>query len=302
MKKLRLLIPAGFIASIAIFLVSCERNDPSPSPISMSSADITLAQDDIVADDIYNEIDADVLSEIQVLEENDYQIISLKSTDDEFPCLVVTVDHPDTTRFPKLITFDYGNGCTFIINGDTITKKGAVLVTLTDKFYHPGAQRIITFREFYMNEVKVEGTITSTFNGINEDELLEHTMTLEGGKLIYDESTVYTRDARYKKEWLRSRTPIEDTLYISGSNWGVNLKGEDYSRVIVEELILAHCPSYGRRWVIIDGEVVSTVGEIETIIDYSDGGCDGTAIVWRDRVKHRIRIRERHRHRNHFGN
>jgi hypothetical protein len=301
MKKMRFVISAGLFLILAIFAVSCEKNELSPATASLSEEEITLAKDDIVADDIFDDVDAVVTSEIRLLEENNYQPTTLKSTDEDFTCLVVTVDYPDSTRFPKVITMDYGEGCTFIIHDDTITKKGAMVITLTDKFFNPGAQHIVTFQDYFVNDVKVEGIITSTFVGVNENELLEYTLTVEGGKLIYDESTVYTREARHKKEWLRSPEPIEDTIYISGSMWGVNIEGEDYSREITVPLILAHCPSYGRRWVIVDGQVVSTVGDQQTVIDYSDGSCDGTAVIRREGAQHRIRIRERHRNRNHTG-
>ena len=124
---------------------------------------------------------------------------------------------------------------------------------------------------------------------------------LEGGKLIYDETTQYTREARHKKEWYRSNVPVEDSLYISGSMWGVNVEGEEYSREITERLTLAHCPSYGRRWVIVEGQIVNTLGDRETIIDYSDGGCEGIAIIRRDGVKQGIRIRQHHRNQHHSG-
>ena len=301
MKKFRVLFPTGLIAIMAFFAMSCEKNELSPISDPDVSTDILLAQDDVVSDDIYNDIDADIQSAVQTLEENEFQTVSTKSADDEFPCLEVTVDHPDTTQFPKVISFDYGEGCMFIINGDTITKKGMILVTLTDRFFNPGAQRIVTFKEFYMNEVKVEGTITSTYIGINDDELLEYTMILEDGKLIYNDTTQYTREARHKKEWYRSSVPVEDSLYISGSMWGTNIEGVEYSREITDKLTLAHCSSYGRRWVIVDGEVVSTVGDIQTVIDYSDGGCDGTAMVIGNGIHQRIRVREHHRNRIHKG-
>ncbi len=304
MKKARFVIPVGLFSFLALLTISCEKNNLSPASESLSDTDIELVKDELTADDIFNEIDAVVLSEIQVLEENDYQSASLKSTDEDYPCLEVTVDHPDTTRFPKVITFDYGNGCTFIINGDTISKKGAIVVTLTDKIYNTGAQRIVTFRDYAVNEIKVEGVFSSTYNGVNENDLLEYTTTLEKGKLIFNETIVYTREGRHKREWYRSRIPIEDTVFISGSAWGVNIVGEEYSREIADRLTLAHCPSYVRRWVIVDGQVISTIGGTETIIDYSEGGCDGTAVIERNGRKHRLRIRERHRFRNriHSGN
>ena len=236
------------------------------------------------------------------LDDNGYQNFSSKSADEEYVCLIVTVDYPDSTRFPKIITFDYGEGCRVVFHGDTIFKKGKIIVTLTGKFDVPGSQHILTFEDFFVNEVKVEGVRTITYNGLNENDLFEFNITLDDGKLIFPdpetgERLTYTREARLTKEWYRTRIPVEDSVYMNGSMWGVNVYGEDYSREIIETLTLAHCPQYRKRWVIVDGQILSTVGEISTVIDYGDGSCDGTALVRRERAQHRIRIREQHRNR-----
>lgn len=300
MKRKSLKLIMALFSILGILTISCEKNIPVEEGEKLSDLDIELAKDDAIADDIYDDIDGIVQEKLMELSENNYQTLTTKSAEDEYTCLIVTVDYPDSTRFPKVVTFDYGEGCRVIFNGDTILKKGKIIVTMTDKFDVPGSQHIITFDEFYINEVKVEGTRTITYNGLNSDDLLEFGITLVDGKLIFPdpvtgELLTYTREAMLTKKWLRTHIPMEDSVYLDGSIWGVNVYGENYSREIIETLTLAHCPEYGRRWVIVDGQILSKIGVIETIIDYGDGGCDGTALVRRDRVRHRIRIHERHR-------
>jgi len=300
MKRKSLLLIMLFFSISCILTISCEKNAPVEEGEKLSALDIELAKDDAIADDIYDDIDGVVQEKLMELSENNYQDLTTKSTEEDYTCLIVTVDYPDSTRFPKVVTFDYGEGCQVIFNGDTIFKEGKIIVTLTDKFDVPGSQHIMTFDEFYINGIKVEGTRTITYQGLNDSGLLLFEISLENGKLTFQdpatgELLTYTREALLTKEWLRTHIPFEDTVYMNGSLWGVNVYGENYSREIIEPLTLVHCPEYGRRWVIVDGQVLSKVGEIETIIDYEDGGCDGTALVRREEARHTIRIREQNR-------
>lgn len=303
MMKVKL-IKTGLLMGVAgLLFFACNKSE-NITP-SLTADDIVLAKDDVSADEIYIDIDASVQDKLVELEESNFQTVAEKSAIDDFPCLEVTVDYPDSTRFPKVITLDYGTGCEVVFNGDTIFKAGKVIVTLTDHFFNPGAQRIVTFEDFYINEMKVEGILTNTYIGLDDREFLEFNLTVEGGKLIFadDEgnSLEYTRDADFTKYWDRERMHAEDTLYVDGMMWGVNAEGQAYSREIIETLTLVHCPGYGRRWVIIDGVVESIVDGVSTLSDYSDGGCDGTADIIRDGEHHRIRIHHHHRNRLHSG-
>ncbi len=304
MKRKNLIRSIVLAVLAVLFVVACEKSDTRVN--SLSAEDIVLAQDDATADDIYTEIDVSVLEKLRDLENSDFQVVSQKSGTDDFPCLLITVDYPDTTRFPKVITLDYGDSCTVIFHNDTVTKKGKIIVTLTDKFFVIGAQHIVTFDNFYVNDIKIEGVLTTTYNGLNDAQLFEYDVKLEGGKLIYydemaDLRLEYTREADLIKEWYRAPIPVEDSIYLIGSMWGVNVIGDNYTCAITDKLVLAHCPDYGRRWVIVNGQIICTVGDEERIIDYSNGGCDGTADIRGDGERHRIRIREHYRNRHHTG-
>jgi len=75
----------------------------------------------------------------------------------------VTVTETSTT-FPKVITFDFGAGCTGP-NGHT--KKGKIIVDMSGPLTDIGATRSISFDEFYLNDYKITGTKDLTNEGLN---------------------------------------------------------------------------------------------------------------------------------------
>jgi hypothetical protein len=281
------------IVTALLILPSCSREDDG----TISETDLALAQDEAYADALYNEVDNMVIETITTLDVNAYSVSSLKSTSDEEPCFTVTVDHPDSTRFPKIVTIDYGEGCTIVFRDDTITRKGQIIITVTDRWFMEGAQHIVTFNNFYLNDAKIEGTRIITNLGLNDLLHLEHSITLEGGKVTFPDETFMSRDAEHVREWIRHFNPQLDTVKITGSATGINLLGEEYNRVITEPLVLVHCPDYRWRWVIVDGTMeISNSVTGSTTIDYQSDGCDGTIVVNKNGYRHNYQFRYNHRH------
>jgi hypothetical protein len=302
MKKQTMKIALFFgIATLVVF--ACSKVDDSLP--GLTEEQIVLSQDDIAADNVFLGIDGSVQDKLNELENEGYQVYTVKSADEEFTCLTVSIDYPDSTTFPKVITFDYGTGCEVVYNGDTVAVEGKIIVTLTGRMCVAGSQRIMTFEDFYVNEMKVEGTITNMYMGLLETGYHSYKYTLEGGKLSFADEEgnelFYTRDGELNKQWLRSWDFSTDTIRLTGLMWGENAEGVSYSREITKELIMVHCLDYGRRWVTIDGQIVSAFGDESITTDYSLGGCDGTATIIRDGKQYRFRIRDHHRKRLHTG-
>ncbi len=197
------------VAALTMFFVqSCSKDNTG----SMSGTDLTEAQDEAYADAMYQEVDNMVFDQVSALDAHGYMTTSLKSTSDEGECFTVTVDHPDTTSFPKVITLDYGTGCTVVFNNDTITRKGQIIITISDRWFMPGASYTVTLNNFYLNDVKLEGTRTITNKGLNSKGHLEMEIVLQGGKIIFNDTTFITRDADHVREWIRNYFPKNDTL------------------------------------------------------------------------------------------
>jgi len=272
----------AFTAVTLIFTPSCSKEDDG----SISASDLSLAQDEAYADALFEEVDNLVSTEIATLDNSGYST-STKKSGSEDVCYTVTVDHPDSTHFPKIVTMDFGTGCSIVFNGDTITRSGQIIITVTDRWFVEGSEHIVTFNDFYMNGVKIEGTKTRTNLGMNAANHLELGIELVGGKVIFNDTVMMTREASHVREIIRTFNPQNDTIMITGSANGTNVLGQDYTRTITEPLVMVHCTDYKWRWVIIDGMVELTNSETgSTTIDYSASGCDGGLIVNKNGYRH----------------
>lgn len=275
----------------SIILTSCDNN--SDENLALSDADIDMAEDNTAIDAVYEEIQQTVDQEISTLDQNGYQDLHLKSTSDDI-CRIVTVDRPDSTRFPKVVTIDYGDGCTNVVNGDTITKKGIIEITVTGRYFIAGSQRIITFKDFFINNMQIEGTRSITNNGYNDNGNLEFSIKLEEGKVTIDDTIVITRNSSRVREWyIGNRWDRGDDEYIiTGSTYGVNARGENYSREIIEPLHKTSCRFF------VSGIIESVVGTNDPVqLDYGEGFCDNIASLSRNGETKEIRLRFWHRNR-----
>ncbi len=278
---------ALIIAGIAFMFNACTKEDAG----IIAETDIALAQDEIYVDALYNEVDNLVENAVSTLDLNGYQSNIMKSAD-ETPCVAITVDHPDGVVFPKVITIDYGEGCTIVFNHDTITYSGQVIITVTERYFVPGAQRIVTFNEFYINDAKIEGSRTITNLGMNDAGHIETTVTLQNGKITFADGTWMSRDTEILREWIRKEDWLEDTIFITGSSYGTNVLGEQYVREITEPIMMIHCYEYHYRWVRVDGTVTITNSQRGVFtIDFGDGTCEGALILNKFGERHQLRFR-----------
>jgi hypothetical protein len=286
MKKIKIL--TGFASLIIIVILSLHSCTKDQGAIS--ETDLSLAKDEAYTDALFQELDNLVTTEMTNLDGNGY--VSLKTA----VCYTVTVDHPDSTIFPKVITIDFGDGCSTVFNGDTITRSGKIIVTNTGRWFIPGAEHIVTFQDFYFNGIKVEGTRTVVNEGLNEKNHLETSITLEDGKLTFPDETWISRNAYHLRELARHQDPLKDTIWITGSADGVNKKGEEYVHEIIEPLVMVHCQGFNNRWMIADGKIqITNSVRGSLVIDYSDSACTGNVTIIKDGDSFTYQFRYRNR-------
>lgn len=297
MKRKNLFTATLALVAGMFVLTSCENVKTDDSNL-ITGIEIESAEDDAFVDDVFSNLDSEIDLEVASLDFAGYETSMLKSTDEDlYTCKTVTVDHPDSTIFPKVITIDYGEGCPIEINGETFTRKGKIIITITDRCFMPDAERTVEFVDFYINEMKIEGTRTTVNKGENADGNLEFDMTLVGGKIIFNDTLKYTREAEKTREWVRAINPINDIWYITGGCSGVNLDGYEYSHTIVEKLMIIRCEEFNYRRAIVQGVVeIVRNGETSTI-DYGDGTCDDAAILSRNGEQVELKIRKRYHQR-----
>jgi hypothetical protein len=293
MKNLFVLM---FSAAIGVLLVpSCSKDNSG----NISSKDVAAAQDEVYADALYEEVDNTVVSSISSLDLSGFS--NLKSaTNDSDDCMTIRIDHPDSVSFPKVATLDFGEGCTRIFKNDTITLKGQIIVTITDRWFVEGSRHVVTFNNFSINGVKLEGTRTITNLGLNDKNHFELGIVLTGGKVIFSDTAILTRESNHVREWIRGFNPKNDTILVTGSASGVNIQGEHYERVITSPLVLVRCQEFQWRWAIVKGtmQITNSVSGVSTI-DYTSNGCEGSVVLSKNGLHMNMPFRYKHHNHRH---
>lgn len=274
-------------ASLLMLLGSCKKE-----ALTIEQSDIGIADDEAVAEavfeDVFNSVDNVTIALDEAMKSGDSKSEALVTEDE---CPVVTVEHPSGGIWPKVITIDYGTGCTGFYDN---TRSGKIIVEVTGPRRLEGSKRTVTFDDYYFNGMKVEGVKVFENLGLNENQNFVVSITLTEGKLILPDGKTIEREASHEKEWVAGfLTPgiWDDECLITGSASGVNADDAAYTRTIISAL----------HWKRVCAFIVSGIISIETDgtepfeLDYGQGECDNKAVVTRNGESKEIELRHRHR-------
>ena len=89
-------------------------------------------------------------------------------------CGTRAVEEPENEEYPIVITIDYGEEECDSFRG--VSKMGKIIITLTGDRETEGAQRIVTFEDYYVNGNQIVGTRTFTNDGRNDNGNLSYTV------------------------------------------------------------------------------------------------------------------------------
>lgn len=274
-------------ASVLVTLISCKKDT---SPLDQNT--INLADDEAVSEavfeDLFNSVDNATIALDEVMKNGDYKSDFLVTED---KCPAVSVENPETGIWPKVITIDYGSGCTGFYNH---TRSGKIIVEVTGPRRLEGSRRRVTFDNYYFNGIKVEGVKVFENLGANENQNFVISVTLTNGRLVLPDGKTIERTVDHKREWIAGfMTPNlwDDECLVTGSATGKNAEDITYVRTISTPL----------HWKRVCEFIVSGIIEIEREgeeafnLDYGDGECDNKALVSRGEESKEIELRHRHR-------
>ncbi len=171
--------------------------------------------------------------------------------------------------FPKIITIDYGDE-TVLKNGRIIS--GIIQIVMSAPRSVSGATRTITFDNFTVDSISIDGEIVKTFL------LDEYTISITRDLTftLPDETTITIVSER-TKIWVEGMdTPFiheDDVFQITGFSLISDSDGDEFKKEITVPLIKTGDCRY-----IVSGEVtLSQNGTVFAVIDYGDGTCDNIA-------------------------
>jgi hypothetical protein len=194
---------------------------------------------------------------------------SFKPVDFKADCnVIITID---TTSSPKSVTVDYGNSnCTC---NDGKTRRGKIITTFTGQYIAPGT--IITHIpvDYYVNDVKYEGTKTVQNMGLNAtgqpffNVQIDGTATLESGEVVdYTSTRVRTWTTGFNT--LLNR--FDDEYDITGTSEASFSSGEGYTGNTTSPIHV----KVGCGFPVSGTLDITPTGKPVRQINYGDGTCD----------------------------
>jgi hypothetical protein len=187
------------------------------------------------------------------------------------------------TIWPKVMEIDFGS--TNCAGAYGINRRGKLVVTLTGKYRNVGSVLTVHPQNYFINDVKVEGTKTITNNGYNVSSNLVYIVNVTNAVITYTDNTTLTWNSTRTNEWIEGDSTTlfthglsgicDDIYLITGAANGVNRNGLAYTVTIITPLRKEVCC----RWVVSGSLDIIPQGFATRTVDFGLGTCDNQATV-----------------------
>lgn len=263
MKKTTLFLNITTLVALILFS-ACSKNDDN----SIDDNSVKLIKNEVIADSYWNAVDADVRFAENFIGSNNFKY----ATDS---CPTINVEYIDSLNYQ--ITIDFGDEYCETWHGKL--KKGKIIIQITDFTSLTGATSIVTLEDFYIDDHHIEGTKTTTNNGYNDDDNLNYTISLEGGKITFPDGSIITRTSNHNHEWISESGWQNWWNYewlIRGTANGTSKNGVTYSTEITNPILIKSACKYP-----VSGTVKINISDTGLfVLDYGNGECDNEATVY----------------------
>ena len=277
------IVSLSLIASIGL-VSSCNEEE------RLTASDTQDISEEAITDSYFQ--DADDLGGVAIAAPTDDQYNggrtsgTITISDDRCHCATVTLESTGTIEAPKgVIIVDFGAGC---IDARLNTRKGKLKFAYNGKRFQPGSTVVLTTENYSINDIKLEGTRTSTNVQGSTNDAPKFNVVLANGKATFPDGSIAERQSNITWEWIRADNPINDYLLIDqlSTASGTTRGGRSYSVSLLEGL------KYKRFCgIAVDGIKKYVLDEEkEIVIDYGNGECDKALTITVNGVTHNINV------------
>jgi hypothetical protein len=202
-------------------------------------------------------------------------------------CATITVTPNDST-YPKTVTIDFGDSCR---GRDGKVRSGKIVLHFTGPIRRPGSVVTMTFVNYYVNRVHIEGT--KIFKNLSEPPML-HKWSVEvlDGKVTFPNGRGYTYDGiKTVKQIAGMLTNVvrDDVYQITGRSKTVFRNGTTVNINTEDPLI----KKVACHW-ISEGTLKIKINSRVLFLDFgfpNNSGCDNKALLtWNNGNNQRIII------------
>jgi hypothetical protein len=272
------------VSIVILSFVSCQKDKSTVEQVS-----INIADDDVVSDAVFEDIfsttdNAEIILDQFVKGGDSKSMVILTDS-----CPAITIAHPESGTWPKIVTVDFGEGCSGFYDN---TRSGKIIIEVTGPRMDIGTIRTVTFENYFFNGIRVEGTKVVENTGYNDNQNLVCSVTLTGGKLTLPDGKFIERSFEHQREWIAGFLTMniwDDECLITGTASGTTLEGIGYTNTITTALDWKRVCFF-----IVSGVVdIEREGKAEVEINYGSGDCDAKAVITREGESKEILLRHK---------
>lgn len=165
------------------------------------------------------------------------------------------------------------------------TRSGTMIVTYSETQGEAGSFRQVTYDDFYLNGVKIEGTRRTEIISIDENGSKTMRTSMIDGKMIYEDGTFKTKNSEMTR-YTHVENDEKQYSSLTGSKSAVSTEGVSFSMQITTPIkFVYNCDDLGfrkRGKIPVEGIKVSIDGDQTITTDFGDGTCDTLVEVTKD--------------------
>ena len=165
------------------------------------------------------------------------------------------------------------------------TRSGTMIVTYSETQGEAGSFRQVTYDDFYLNGVKIEGTRRTEIISIDENGSKTMRTSMTDGKMIYEDATFKTKNSEMTR-YTHVENDEKQYSSLTGSKSAVSTEGVSFSMQITTPIkFVYNCDDLGfrkRGKIPVEGIKVSIDGDQTITTDFGDGTCDTLVEVTKD--------------------
>lgn len=253
---------------LSILIGSCSKKEEVTDNAKDQPTAISLTMASSITEVLYD----DVFNQINLEAENSNIAGKFMTETGVLGCAAITVSPADLNTFPKIMTIDFGTGCTI----GTVTRKGKLTVGLSGRLRNAGTTVSVSFENYFVNDYKLEGTFTITNNTVNN--ILSFTTQTTNGKLTYPTGLMY-----YTHSGTHTYTLVSGsgTPTYTDDNWSVTGSGTTTSSANESLTVNIKTPLVKN---VACGSIVSGIedfkyNKISGSLNFGEGACDRQATL-----------------------
>lgn len=264
MKTINSLLLSGMM----IMAFSCNTDDENV----IEPDDKSAYEGEEFTESMFEAVESITFAAIDFAEANSSGRIATNN-DPEIACAEITFDGSMESGYIKI---DFGTGCE---GPDGRVRKGIVEINYTGFWLQQGSAITTTLTDFYIDELKVEGT-SKLMNMATTLSQIIYTQKITNGKVTWPDNTFLTRTSDWENTIAFGSSFEDYVLEVEGTASGTTREGVAYESKVIEPLVFKSNCIGSVIYLPVEGiKTINIPDRKEISLDFGSGDCDNIITV-----------------------